>query len=183
MSHLNVGFCVQDDQYNSINIFHNFVANERNIFLVFMNGPLLCGGFWLRSLKTLISYTTPYGSKSSRSCSSDQDRGICPTNIFIASTSGWSGWSKDPFIFFPLLKKKKSHHGKSREALSPIMGQTHWFWSITHLTLFTVFWRRFLWRLEGSTSDEKQNFNTEHKTPPGCMLKIPYVKCSLGQVC
>lgn len=82
----------------------SFAVNEwlKIVFICISNWPLLCGGFWLRSLNTFISYTTPYGSNSSRSCSSDQDRGIWPTNILMASTSGWSGWSKDPFIFFPL---------------------------------------------------------------------------------
>lgn len=69
--------------------------------------PLLWGGFWVRSRRMLIWCTAPKGSKSSLSSVSDQERGICPTNILMASGSGWSKCSSDPFILLPLLRRKK----------------------------------------------------------------------------
>lgn len=71
--------------------------------------PLLWGGFWVRSRRMLIWCTAPKGSKSSLSSVSDQERGICPTNILIESGSGWSKCSSDPFILLPLplLKQDK----------------------------------------------------------------------------
>lgn len=73
--------------------------------------PLLRGGFWVRSRRMLIWYTAPKGSNSSFSSVSDQERGICPTNILMASGSGWSKCSSDPFILMPLplLKKQKEN--------------------------------------------------------------------------
>lgn len=64
--------------------------------------PLLWGGFWVRSRRMLIWCTAPKGSKSSFSSVSDQERGICPTNILMVSGSGWSKCSSDPFILLPL---------------------------------------------------------------------------------
>lgn len=69
--------------------------------------PLLWGGFWVRSRRMLIWCTAPKGSNSSFSSVSDQERGICPTNILMESGSGWSKCSSDPFILLPLLKQTK----------------------------------------------------------------------------
>lgn len=69
--------------------------------------PLLWGGFWVRSRRMLIWCTAPNGSKSSFSSVSDQERGICPTNILMESGSGWSKCSRDPFILLPLLRERK----------------------------------------------------------------------------
>lgn len=70
--------------------------------------PLLWGGFWVRSRRMLIWCTAPKGSNSSLSSVSDQERGICPTNILMESGSGWSRCSSDPFILPPLLEDKQT---------------------------------------------------------------------------